>query len=99
MIVECPVLKRFKRLFTVKTPKQKRALYNRLQSDEQIEKGNQRRAKKLLKQQNKLAAAGIKYDLTDFIPLKAIKEKEKSTTTKTTEKTPNKSTKKKAVKS
>jgi nucleolar protein 15 len=89
----------WKRIFSVKTPRQKRVSYNRIKSNEQADKSNQRRAKKLLKQQEKLAAAGIKYDLTDFIPLKAIKEKEKSTTTKTTEKTPNKSTKKKAVKS
>src|SRR5215475_14052393 len=75
------LFKNWKRLFTVKTPKQKRALYNRPRSDEQIEKGNQRRAKKLLQQQNKLAAAGIKYDLTDFIPLKAtMKNEEKSPT-------------------
>jgi len=91
----------WKRLFTVKTPKQKRALYNRLKSNEQIKKGNQRRAKKLLKQQNKLTAAGIKYDLTDFIPLKATKknEEEKSPTLeKKIEKTINKTTKKKSVK-
>ena len=69
-----------------------------LKSNEQIEKSNQRRAKKLLEQQNKLAAAGIKYDLTDFIPLKAIKknEEEKSPTSeKKNEKTLNKTTKKK----
>jgi RNA recognition motif-containing protein len=91
----------WKRLFTVKTPKQKRALYNRLQSDEQIEKGNQRRAKKLLKQQNKLAAAGIKYDLTDFIPLKAIKknkEEKSPISEEKSEKTLNKTIKKKIVK-
>jgi RNA recognition motif-containing protein len=91
----------WKRLFTVKTPKHKRALYNRLKSDEQIGKSNQRRAKKLLKQQNKLAAAGIKYDLTDFIPLKAMKktEEEKSPSSeKKNEKTPDKTTKKKSVK-
>ncbi|CAF1291976.1 unnamed protein product, partial [Adineta steineri] len=56
------------------TPKQKRALYNRVKSDEQITKSNQRRAKKLLKQQDKLNAIGIKYQLTDFIPLKALKK-------------------------
>jgi nucleolar protein 15 len=91
----------WKRLFTVKTPKQKRALYNRLKSNEQIEKGNQRRAKKLLKQQKKLTAAGIKYDLTDFIPLKLTKknEEEKSPILeKKMEKTINKTTKKKSVK-
>ena len=68
------IFKNWKKLFTVKTPKQKRALYNRPKSDEQIEKGQTRRTKKLLKQQNKLAAAGIKYDLTDFIPLEAVKK-------------------------
>jgi nucleolar protein 15 len=66
----------WKRLFTVKTPKQKRALYNRPKSDEQIEKSDKRRAKKLSKQQEKLAAAGIKYELTDFIPLNAMKKDE-----------------------
>jgi len=91
----------WKRLFTVKTPKQKRALYNRLKSNEQIEKGNQRRAKKLLKQQKKLVAAGIKYDLTDFIPLKVTKKKEEEKTPtleKKMKKTINKTTKKKSVK-
>jgi RNA recognition motif-containing protein len=95
------LFRNWKRLFTVKTPKQKRALYNRLKSNEQIEKSNQRRAKKLSKQQDKLAAAGIKYDLTDFIPLKALKknEVEKSQTSeKKNEKTPGKTTKKKSVK-
>jgi RNA recognition motif-containing protein len=95
------LFKNWKRVFTVKTPKQKRALYNRLKSDEQINKGNQRRAKKLLKQQNKLAAAGIKYDLTDFIPLKAMKKNEEAkspTSEKKIEKTLNKTTKKKSVK-
>ena len=66
----------WKRLFTVKTPKQKRALYNRPKSAEQIEKSDKRRAKKLSKQQEKLAAAGIKYELTDFIPLNATKKVE-----------------------
>jgi nucleolar protein 15 len=106
------LFKNWKRLFTVKTPKQKRALYNRLKSDEQITKSNQRRAKKLLKQQEKLNAVGIKYDLTDFIPLKAIKKDEEKKVTsikKTTEvKSPSskkknekiseKTTKKKSVK-
>ncbi|CAF1087110.1 unnamed protein product [Adineta ricciae] len=64
----------WKRIFTVKTPKQKRALYNRLKSDEQLAKSTQRRARKLLKQQEKLNAAGIKYELTDFIPLNALKK-------------------------
>ena len=100
----------WKRLFTVKTPKQKRATYNRLKSKEQIDKSSQRRAKKILKQQDKLAAAGIKYDLTDFIPLKALKKKnepEKSQTSeknnekqsgKTTQKKNEKTPKKKSVK-
>jgi len=95
------LFRNWKRLFTVKTPKQKRALYNRLKSNEQTEKSNQRRAKKLLKQQNKLAAAGIKYDLTDFIPLKALKKNEvqkSPTSEKKNEKTPGKTTKKKSVK-
>lgn len=64
----------WKRIFTVKTPTQKRARYNRPKSAEQIEKTAKRRSKKLAKQQEKLAAAGIKYDLTDFIPLKAVKQ-------------------------
>ena len=91
----------WKRLFTVKTPKQKRALYNRLKSDDQMEKSSQRRAKKLRKQQDKLAAAGIKYDLTDFIPLKALKEKkeEKSPALeKKIKQTLDKTAKKKSVK-
>lgn len=105
------LFKNWKRLFTVKTPKQKRALYNRLKSDEQMKKGNQRRARKLLKQQDKLAAVGIKYDLTDFIPLEAVnKSKEKltklekkndtksPTSDKKNEKILNKTTKKKSVK-
>ncbi|CAF0883817.1 unnamed protein product [Adineta steineri] len=64
----------WKKIFSVKTPKQKRALYNRVKSDEQITKSNQRRAKKLLKQQDKLNSIGIKYELTDFIPLEALKK-------------------------
>jgi nucleolar protein 15 len=91
----------WKRLFTVKTPKQKRASYNRLRSDEQIQKSNQRRAKKLTKQQEKLAAAGIKYELTDFIPLKAVKkdeEKKSQSSEKKIEKTADKIGKKKIVK-
>lgn len=100
------LFKNWKRVFTVKTPRQKRAIYNRPKSDEQIEKSAQRRSRKLKKQQNKLAAAGIKYDLTDFIPLKAVQQtkEEKSpveekkadkTTAKKIEATPNKSTAKK----
>ena len=70
------LFKNWKRIFTVQTPSQKRALYNRTRSEEQIDRSNQRRTKKLLAQQKKLAAAGIKYELTDFIPLKAMKEQE-----------------------
>ncbi|CAF4738497.1 unnamed protein product, partial [Rotaria magnacalcarata] len=70
------LFKNWKRLFTVKTPQQKRALHNRVKSNEQIEKSNQRRTTKLLKQQQRLAAAGIKYELTDFIPLKAMKKED-----------------------
>jgi RNA recognition motif-containing protein len=95
------LFRNWKRLFTVKTPKKKRALYNRLKSNEQTEKSNQRRAKKLLKQQDKLAAAGIKYDLTDFIPLKALKKNkvQKSPTSENkNEKTPGKTTEKKSAK-
>ena len=91
----------WKRVFTVKTPKQKRASYNRLRSQEQMEKSTQRRTKKLKKQQEKLAAAGIKYDLTDFIPLKSLKtnDEEKSPTSKKkTEKTSEQKPKKKSVK-
>ncbi|UJR30292.1 hypothetical protein I4U23_017830 [Adineta vaga] len=81
----------WKRVFTVKTPKQKRVSYNRLKSDEQMTKSNQRRAKKLLKQQAKLNAAGIKYELTDFIPLSALKQdkenKSSSSSTTITKKT------------
>lgn len=75
------LFKNWKRLFTVKTPKQKRALYNRPRSSEQIETSNRRRAKKLLKQQEKLAAAGIKYELTDFLPLKSMKKEEEKVST------------------
>ncbi|CAF0909672.1 unnamed protein product [Rotaria sp. Silwood1] len=96
------LFKNWKRLFTVKTPKQKRALYNRIKSKEQIEKSNQRRAKKLLKQQEKLAAAGIKYELTDFIPLKLTKKKQEEEKSQVSEKkhepTSNKTIKKKSVK-
>ncbi|CAF2517695.1 unnamed protein product [Rotaria sp. Silwood2] len=95
------LFKNWKRLFTVKTPRQKRALYNRIKSKEQIEKSNKRRAKKLLKQQEKLTEAGIKYELTDFIPLKSIKKEEEKKTSlseKKNEPTSNKTTKKKSVK-
>ncbi|CAF1006752.1 unnamed protein product [Rotaria sordida] len=95
------LFKNWKRLFTVKTPRQKRTLYNRIKSKEQIEKSNQRRAKKLLKQQEKLAAAGIKYELTDFIPLKSIKKEEEKKSPSSEKKngsTSNKTTKKKSVK-
>ena len=70
------MFRNWKRVFTVKTPQQKRALYNRKKSEEQVDKSHQRRAKKLLKQQARLAAAGIKYELTDFIPLDAMKKRE-----------------------
>ncbi|CAF3325650.1 unnamed protein product [Rotaria socialis] len=95
------LFKNWKRLFTVKTPQQKRALHNRVKSNEQIEKSNKRRTTKLLKQQQKLAAAGIKYELTDFIPLKAIQkedEKNVSSSEKKNQQVANKSTKKKIVK-
>lgn len=78
----------WKRLFTIKTPRQKRVLYNRPKSDEQKTKSNERRARKLQKQQQKLAAAGIKYDLTDFIPLSVVQkttEKKSSTVEKKNE--------------
>lgn len=92
----------WKRLFTVKTPGQKRAMYNRLKSKEEIEKSHQRRTKKLLKQQERLAAAGIKYELTDFIPLKEIKKQKQEEKTalseKKNEKSADKATKKKSVK-
>lgn len=78
------LFKNWKRIFAVQTPKQKRAVYNRLRSDEQITKSNQRRAKKLLKQQEKLDAAGIKYELTDFIPVEPAKKAASSPTKKTT---------------
>lgn len=77
------LFRNWKRVFTVKTPSQKRALYNRNRSEEQLQRSNQRRAKKLLAQQQKLAAAGIKYELTDFIPLKAMKEQEAKSEEKT----------------
>lgn len=95
------LFRNWKRVFTVKTPKQKRASYNQLRSEEQIDKSEQRRARKLKQQQKKLAAAGIKYDLTDFIPLKSLKTKteDKSSTPATkTEKTSEQKTKKKTVK-
>lgn len=74
----------WKRLFNVRTPRVKRALYNRERSSEQLTKTDQRRTRKLLEQQQKLAAAGIQYELADFIPLKEEKEKpkDKSTTKK-----------------
>lgn len=87
----------WKRVFTVKTPKQKRASHNRLRSQEQLEKSNQRRTKKMKKQQEKLAAAGIKYDLTDFIPLKALKTKDQEKSS-TSEKSTDQKPKKKSVK-
>ena len=95
------LFRNWKRLFTVKTPKQKRASHNRLRSQEQLDKSTQRRTKKLKKQQEKLAAAGIKYDLTDFIPLKSLKtndETKSSTSPKKTEKTIEQKPKKKSVK-
>lgn len=70
------LFRNWKRIFNVATPSQKRARYNRNRSDDEIDRSNQRRTKKLLAQQKKLAAAGIKYELTDFIPLKAMKEQE-----------------------
>lgn len=97
---------KWKRLFRVKTPSQKRAAFNRKRSEKQIERSQKRRAIKLLKQQEKLAAAGIEYELKDFIPLKQSKSEkqkaektpddlqekvqEKPTKTQTTKKTKNK---------
>ena len=68
----------WKRLFNVRTPRIKRALYNRARSSEQLTRSEQRRTRKLLEQQQKLAAAGIKYELEDFIPLKEDKATKKN---------------------
>lgn len=92
------LFRNWKRVFTVKTPKQKRASYNRLRSEEQLEKSEQRRSRRLKQQQKKLAAAGIKYDLTDFIPLKSSKTKKEEKTSTPAKKTSEQKTKKKTVK-
>ena len=84
------LFKNWKRLPIVKTSRQKRALHNRIKSSKQIKRSNQRRSRKLLKKQEKLAAAGVIYELTDFIPLDTAKKSEEKSPERRNKTTANK---------